>query len=195
MELEYVEAIEDGRIVKVTEYYARREGLFILRKVSGEEISKPKIQPYELKTRRERKEEEKLRFEDFRKPLNWRKNQVISELKDNFQWSVVSERKRRNMTRKQLADKVGVSENEIKLIENGLLPANDFVLVNKIQSTLGINLRKDGNNFTSSARDKINLGKDMFESSKKEEVKLEENIEKKDNLDKLELPDIELEEK
>lgn len=158
---ELVEAIEDGKIVRVSSDYAKREGLFVLRKVDQEPKKEVASKPtyFDIRSRRERqkKEEEegKLRFEDFRKPLNWRKHQVISELKDNFHWDLLEARKKRILSRKQVAQKVGVSENDIKLIESGLAPGNDFVLVNKLQEFYGINLRKDGQDFVKTARSHI----------------------------------------
>ncbi len=144
-----VDAIEEGKIVRVSEDYARREGLPILRKhveqenieILGEEEKKPFED--EVKT---------YGVEEYRKPLGWKEEQVISELIDNFQWHIAKTRRQINLTRKQLAEKIGIPEQQMKMIENGLIPGKDFVLVNKIQDILGINLRKDGQDFGESPR-------------------------------------------
>ncbi len=190
-----VDAIDDGKIIRVREEYARREGLFILRKV--EEMKEEKL------SRKGKIEEERLGFDELRRPLNLRKSQVISELKDNFQWEILSARKKKGLNRKQVANAIGMTENDVKLIENGLLPKEDFVLVNKIQDFYKINLRKDGKDFSGWARYKVDLSKGIFGSEKKEEVKMERKMGmginnddvgvEKDSVDELELPDIELE--
>lgn len=152
-EKRYVEALEDGKIVRVSEDYAKREGLFILRKDVVEKKEEEPQPTFRLGSQRKKpKEESKLLFDDFRKPLNWRKHQVISELIDNFHWEILKARKARGETRKQTAQAVGVSENDIKMLENGLLPSNDFVLINKVQNYFGINLRKDKKDFSNEAR-------------------------------------------
>ena len=48
------------------------------------------------------------------------------------------------MTRKQLAAALHVKGQDIKLIENGLLPASDFVLVSALERYFNVMLRKEG---------------------------------------------------
>src|SRR3989344_4393369 len=48
--------------------------------------------------------------------------------------------------RKGLAFALGASENDMKMIEHGILPAKDYVLVRKIEEFFSINLRKDSVN-------------------------------------------------
>ncbi len=148
---EFVEAIEEGKIVRVREQYAKLEGLPILRK------HKPTIEE-SVKSREKmlRDKQETFSFDDFRKPLKTSKNQVLSELIDNFQWEVVKKRRAINLTRKQLAKEINEPESSIKLIENGLLPSSDFVIINKLQSRLKINLRKDQKDFSQSPRALLN---------------------------------------
>ncbi|MBS3071532.1 helix-turn-helix domain-containing protein [Candidatus Pacearchaeota archaeon] len=134
----YVEAIEEGKIVRVSEKYAKREGLLILRKASIETERKNQAKKIEDLDKR-------IGFEELRKPLKWKENKVIKELVENFHWQISLARKKKNLTRKALAEAIGESESTIKLVENGMLPKDDFVLINKIQEKLGINLRKDKN--------------------------------------------------
>ena len=131
-EINYVEAIEEGKIIKVREDYAKKEGLPIIRKPR---VFHPRIQ--------QKEEFRKTRVDDFRKPLNWKNNKIVKELMDNFHWEIIKKRKERNLTRKQLADSLNVSEEDIKLIENGFLPKDDFILVNKIEEHFKISLRRD----------------------------------------------------
>ena len=153
-----VEAIEEGKIVRVTESYARIEGLTIIRK------------PITKKPQKKNSEEDpRLTFEDFRKPLNWQKNQVVSELAENFQWEIAKKRKERGLTRRQFAKAIDETESNIKLLENGILPRNDFIIINKIQAFFNVNLRKDRKDFTQSPRDMLYKKSDETQSSAKEQ--------------------------
>lgn len=146
-----VEAIEDGKIVRVSEEYARRERLMILRRIA--------VQTSEARQKVDVKkglgEDKRYRFDDFRKPLNWKKNKIVEDLVENFHWQITAARKAKNLTRKQVAVSLGVQENAIKAIENGILPSEDFVLVNKIENYFGINLRKNRVNFSGSPREML----------------------------------------
>ena len=148
----YVDAIEDGRIVKVSEDYARREGLMILRKRVEEVQNKP-VQ--------KKDEGNKFLFDDFRRPLKMKDNQVFSELVDNFHWILSKKRKGLGLSRKQVAQRINVSENDLKMIENGVLPSNDFILINKLMSFYGVNLRKDGKDFSRAVREAV-VNKESF---------------------------------
>lgn len=159
---ELVEAIEEGRIVRVREQYARLEGLPILRK------HKPTVQE-SIKTREKmlQDKQETFSFDDFRKPLRTSKSQVLSELLDNFHWEISKKRRTINLTRKQLAKEINEPESSIKLIENGILPSNDFVIINKLQSRLKINLRKDKQDFSQSPRSLIEKPNEKPEENNK----------------------------
>ena len=134
-----VDAIEGGKIVKVSEDYAKREGLLILRKAS------PVIEQSKLP----RKEDENRRnkgfigMDDLRKPLSSKNNELLKELVENFHWILVQKRKARGLARKKVADAIGETELSVKMIENGVLPMNNFILVNKLESYYGVNLRKN----------------------------------------------------
>jgi ribosome-binding protein aMBF1 (putative translation factor) len=133
-----VDAIEEGRIVKVTEDYARREGLLILRKSPQVTMQKS---PVEKKDEETRKNKGFIGMEDLRRPLSIKNNEILRDLIENFHWTLVQKRKARGLTRKKVADEVGESELNIKMLENGVLPANNFILINKLESYYGINLR------------------------------------------------------
>ena len=82
-------------------------------------------------------------MEDLRKPLNSKNNEILRELVENFHWTLIQKRKGTQMTRKKLAEALGESEVNIKMIENGVLPANNFILINKLERFYGIILRKN----------------------------------------------------
>lgn len=160
-----VEAIDDGKIVFVPESYARIEGLPIVRrpeaKITGveERSSKAGISKNEKKGL--------LKFEEFRKPLK-EEGSVLSELKDNFHWELLSRRKEKSLTRKQVSQAINVNEYELKMIEHGILLNEDFILVNKLQEFYGINLRKDGKDFSRQMRKEI--------EGPKEDIEVEEDL-------------------
>jgi ribosome-binding protein aMBF1 (putative translation factor) len=142
-----VDAIEEGKIVRVEEEYAKREGLFVLKKVMTEQ------QTSAQSNKKDRfRDEKRPVFDDYRKPLAHVKDPLILELKDNFHWDLLRKRKIKNLTRKQVAQSLGVSEVDIKMIENGVLPSKDFVLINKLEKFYGINLRKGQINYQDSFR-------------------------------------------
>jgi ribosome-binding protein aMBF1 (putative translation factor) len=135
-----VDALREGEIVTVPEALALEEDLFILRR---HEVVSSKILVSESPKR------------NTSKPIGWKsyepeykKNYVIKELIDNFHWEIIKARKARNLSRKQMGDSIGVSEPNLRLVEHGELPSDDFVLINKIQSFLKINLRRDGKSFS-----------------------------------------------
>ncbi len=158
-----VEAIEDGRIVRVSELYAKREGLPIIRRSRAdfvrEQISSPSVEDRSLqKSQEQDKNLSRHSFvESLQKPKDWKENQVMSELVDNFGWRVSIGRKHRGITRKQLAKMINESEEHIKIFEYGRLPSYDFVLINKLQDALGISLRRDGKNFTKPIKDLLSV--------------------------------------
>ncbi|MEK6854762.1 MAG: hypothetical protein AABX73_00910 [Nanoarchaeota archaeon] len=167
----YVEAIEEGRIIKVSEDYAKREGLTILKKLTTEQLKEKLLSPYSNnKIKKLEKEDRRSFLDNLRKPLSWKEKQVILELVDNFNWRISTERKRRGISRKQLAQIIQEDEYSIKELEYGRLPLNDFVLINKIQTALGINLRKDGKNFNAPIKDMFSSEQNKIEE--KEEIEI-----------------------
>ena len=136
-----VDAIEEGKIVRVPEDYARREGLLILRK-SGQ-ILGDGLSTKEKKEEESRKNKGFIGMDDLRKPLSTKNNELLKELVENFHWIIVQKRKARGLNRKKVAEAIGESELNIKMIENGVLPMNNFVLINKLESYYGVSLRKN----------------------------------------------------
>ncbi len=144
-ETDMVDAIEEGKIVKVPLSYAKKEDLPILRK--------PLIKTFqEPKKNKQFEHEERLSIDDLRKPLRPEKSQVVASLVENFQWEIAKKRRAIGLSRKQLAVAISETESTIKLIENGIFPKDDFIIINKIQEYLKINLRKDQQDFSQPAR-------------------------------------------
>ena len=149
----FVEAIKEGKIVTVSEREAHEEELFILREHHETvEPQKEKLPEPQWKLRRQ-SQQPKIdvpmktlpKWQSYQP--EYRKNNVVKDLIDNFQWEIAKARKAKNLTRLQLANALGVAENHIKIAENGELPSDDFIFINKLQNYLGINLRRDGKSF------------------------------------------------
>jgi len=73
------------------------------------------------------------------------------ELIDNFHWTIMRERRRRHITQKQLAESIGEAETAIRMAERGILPQDNYKLVDKISNFLGIKLRRNSEQDFSSA--------------------------------------------
>ena len=135
-----VDAIEDGKLVKVDEEYAKREGLMIIRRKIE---ALPEVEPVSLSRLKRAERRAKPLIEEFRRPLDYRQNNVLLELKENFQWEITKKRREKNITRRTLAALTGVSEDDIINLEHGILPKDNFVLVHKVEAILGVKLKKD----------------------------------------------------
>jgi ribosome-binding protein aMBF1 (putative translation factor) len=136
-----VDAIDDGRIVRVSEDFAIREGLPILRRKEVSFVDNPS-RKNSIEVQRGEMKRASL-FETFRRPLRTKKNDILSTLLDNFHWILSQKRKSLNLNRRQVADKIGAGELDVKMIENGVLPAEDYVLITKLEQLYGITIRKD----------------------------------------------------
>ena len=136
-----VDAIEEGRIVRVPEDYARREGLLILRREA--DIPSEPLTPKGKRDAGARKNKGFIGMDDLRKPLRPNQDELLRELVDNFHWVLVEKRKAKGLTRKKLAESVGETELNVKMLENGILPMNNFILINKLESFYGVSLRKN----------------------------------------------------
>lgn len=144
-----VDAIKEGQIITLPESQARDEELFVVRIHEERDLSAslPSIESRRRSGRTMAPLPPKSPAKWHSYQSEYKKNNVIKELIDNFHWEIGKARKARNLSRLQLANAVGVPENVIKMVENGELPSDDFVLVNKLQTYLSINLRRDAKHF------------------------------------------------
>ena len=134
-----VEVIKEGEIVRMSESQAMEEDLFVLRA-----IVEPEKETIDLTKVESSKPTPASRLEEWRNgQINLKKNNVLNDLKDNFHWEISRVRRMKNISRKQLADKIEESEENLRMIEFGELPSDDFVMISKIERTLGIDLRKE----------------------------------------------------
>jgi len=75
-------------------------------------------------------------------------------LVDNFHWIIMRARRLKKLTQEQLANEISESTAAIKMVEQGILPEDDYRLVNKLEGFLGINLVKDVSKATLSIPEK-----------------------------------------
>ena len=148
MEEGYVEAIEGGKIVRVSEGYARQEGLLILRrkeslfgKESVPELDKEEKVAREFQSTSGRGE---ISFDEFRRPLRGGDDSVKENLIDNFHWEFLKARRDKGLTRKRVIEDLGIDEKELKMIENGVLMRDDMSLINRLQEYYGVNVMRSG---------------------------------------------------
>ena len=64
------------------------------------------------------------------------------DLVDNFHWIIMRARRMKKLTQKQLAQEIVEAEAAINMAEQGILPEDDYRLVNKLESFLNIKIRK-----------------------------------------------------
>ena len=80
----------------------------------------------------EKNSEQKLKSESNPRP----------DLIDNFHWILMRSRRAKKLSQVQLAKELGEAEITIKTAEKGILPEDDYKLVNKFESFFGICLIK-----------------------------------------------------
>jgi len=171
-----VDVIHNGEIATVSEKEAREEGWFVLREhLSAQEKEKVEDKRLERVVTKPLK-----KWNTYEK--DYLKNNVVKDLIDNFHWEVVKARKAKNMTRIQLANALGVPEGAIKMVETGELPSDNFVLINKVQSYLGINLRRDGKSFDAPNLSNLNISIAELQRRKEAAAKNNASDKKSDNV-------------
>ncbi len=65
------------------------------------------------------------------------------DLVENFHWVIMRARSLKKLSHQQLAREISESEVAVKLAEKGILPEDDYRLVNKIEGFLGIKIVKN----------------------------------------------------
>ncbi|HIG52140.1 TPA: hypothetical protein EYQ19_01855 [Candidatus Pacearchaeota archaeon] len=164
IEEDFVEAIKNGEIVKISRRQAVKEELFILRKVKEEKEAEKEKDGFLNDVSNISGKPRSLLESWKKKEFNYENNNVINDLISNFHWEIVQARRNRNMTRKQLAEEIKFSEDDLKMIEFGQLPKDDFILINKLENFLKINLKKVKSN------EQITSLSDLQKKKEKEEA-------------------------
>ena len=145
----YVEAIKDGEIIRVPESVALMEDLFILRKIVNPAVQQSSSAPVSNSfVRKEVSSKGSIMSEWKHGKFGVKKNNALQDLIPNFNWEISKNRKKNNMTRAKLALMINANEEDVKMIELGELPSDDFVLISRIEQIFGINLRKNPNSIS-----------------------------------------------
>lgn len=162
-QVKLVDVIYEREITKICEECLVNENLPVIRKPSSEQL-KDSERPYSVAARMRRMSglpfEKKtevfipstITLDKLRKPKDYKsvldnrfsqakeKNQPLN-LIDNYNWMIMMTRKNRKISRKQLADAIGESENAIRLIEERFLPDDALRVINKIEQYLNVRLK------------------------------------------------------
>ena len=157
------DAISPKGIVKICELCSKTENIPILRRPTTFQLkeAEKKSQVYKilssareyrasLKKIQDREAEKQnmnltlkqITDQNYEKFISQEKKPRL-DLVENFQWVIMRARKFKKLTTEQLAREISESEAAIKMAERGILPEDDYRLINKIESFLGINLIKN----------------------------------------------------
>ncbi|MBS3081372.1 hypothetical protein J4416_00355 [Candidatus Pacearchaeota archaeon] len=141
-ESSYVEAIKDGEIIRVPENVAILEDLFILRKINNPPLQQDVPARGVSIKQQEASSKGSIISEWKHGKFGGKKNNVLQDLVPNFNWEISKNRKSHNLTRAKLAQMINSTEEDVKMMELGELPADDFVLISRVEQAFAINLRK-----------------------------------------------------
>lgn len=158
-----LDAISSEGIIKICEACSKEEDMPILRRPTTFQLKESekelKIHDMLLSVRRQKKEsleepekkDEKTNTETTLKEIADKNYEIVvskekkprPNLVDNFHWIIMRTRRLKKLTQEQLAKEISESTAAIKMVEQGILPEDDYRLVNKLEGFLGINLVKD----------------------------------------------------
>ncbi len=150
------DVVSSKGIVKICDVCSKNERMPIVRRPTTFQLkeSEKNLSIYDRLSKLSGINEE-LRRNDSKAEINLRKivdknfeSKVSSEkrprpdLVDNFHWIIMRVRRLKKLTQKKLAQEISESEVAIKMAERGVLPEDDYRLVNKLESFLGIKIIK-----------------------------------------------------
>lgn len=149
------DAISNEGLIKICERCSREEHIPIIRRPTTfqlkeaerkqsfyEKASLSSNNPLERETP-EKKEQEVTLREIVDRNYAQRMPKKVGprpEMIDNFHWVVMRARRMKKLTQAQLAKQIAESEAAIKMAEQGVLPEDDYRLVNKLENYLGIKI-------------------------------------------------------
>jgi len=149
------DAISDEGVVKICEKCAREEHIPIIRRPTTFQLKEAERKQsfYEkalssLGKSIERESPEKKEQEITLREIvdrNYERKVPKSkeprpEMIDNFHWVIMRARRMKKLTQAQLAKRIEESEAAIKMVEQGILPEDDYRLVNKLENFLKVRI-------------------------------------------------------
>lgn len=149
------DAISDEGLIKICEKCSREEHIPIIRRPTTfqlkeaerkqtfyEKASSSLNKPFERETPVKKEQEVTLR-EIVDRNYEQRMPKKVGprpEMINNFHWVVMRARRMKKLTQAQLAKQIAESEAAIKMAEQGILPEDDYRLVNKLENYLEIKI-------------------------------------------------------
>lgn len=212
-EVKLLDGVEDNNLVKICEECASFDNIPIMRRLNSQQIDNMQ-KAASVRQRLTRmasnnainKTPKISEIMAAKKPIvrkdfnlsTLRKNTKPINLVDNYNWIITAGRKDKKISRKQLADAIGVSEEVIKMIENKELPDDALRIITKIEQYLRVRINKDAKTEEIIVLDEIKkkleneqkIMEGIIEEEKELELdieKIEENIEKEINKEKEEI--------
>jgi len=208
-EVKLLDAISFGEVVKICEECLLIEDMPVIRKPTTQQL-KESERSYTVKERLRRmagldKEKDEIKelakkitdvtLDDLRpktKEEEQKERQELAKEKnkplnliDNFHWHILLARKKKKLTRKELAELLGESETAIKMIENKEMPDDPEKLIKKIEQFFGIKLMKEDEEreeerIEKAIEKKQDVGEGVEVREEKKEEKVKENEEEKE---------------
>jgi len=172
-------AISSRGIVKICEDCNKIEQLPIMNKPTDEQVLQsrnPRSKSIQERLNAMRGDVNKNKFSGkevtlrqlIDKKFQAQKPQIPLDLIANFHWEIQRAKRIKKLTREEFAKGIGESEANVRMIEQGILPNNDYKIINKIESFLGINLRKAGTSGFPNTDRKYELDNSLIAKEEKE---------------------------
>ena len=95
-----------------------------------------------------------------------------SDLIDNFHWTIQRIRRNRKITREQFAKGINESEATVRMLEQGILPNNDYKIISKVENYLGVSLKKQGASGVFETKTKEHLRRLAFDRDSASHLKI-----------------------
>jgi len=95
-----------------------------------------------------------------------------SDLIDNFHWTIQRIRRNKKITREQFAKGINESEATVRMLEQGILPNNDYKIISKVENYLGVSLKKQGASGVFETKTKEHLRRLAFDRDSASHLKI-----------------------
>jgi len=153
------DAVSDEGIIKICEKCSNEESIPVIRRPTTfqlkeserrhsvyEKLSRASgIELSEINSSLDRRQEATMR-EIVERNLEGKVPKEVGprpEMVDNFHWIIMRARRFRKLTQEQLAREIGESGAAVAMAEKGILPEDDYRLVDKLERYFGVNLVRD----------------------------------------------------
>jgi ribosome-binding protein aMBF1 (putative translation factor) len=153
-EVRLFDGISVNDSIKICEKCSLIAGVPIIKRPSTSQL-KDSERPYGVRERLNRmahlaKNEKKIKssYEEIKelesRPELEQPEDLVFKLVDNFHWIIQTERRRKGLSPKQLADAIHESESAIKMLERGIVPSKSIDLIRTLEQFLKVRLiRRD----------------------------------------------------